>query len=391
MLLVGLYLFLVRVMATRYARHHIGWLLAGLGLALSIWYIAVVVGLWLEWWDLLGRFEPPMLRPAYARILIGGPTIVAPLLVLLAVGAIGGLGVSTTRRRVVIGALAVTTLGAVFLSGTRGAWLASAGALGVVGIGVYIVHRDQVQQFTRDRRAQLVAAVLVAFSALAILAFAPTLLDRLTNSGDGGRSYYFATAQRMFEDSPLVGQGPGNWAARRIVFSEAGEPDIYVAHPHNIYLGTLAESGLIGLAAGVAALLVIIWLIAGSLRGRDRSRQRWGFAATFVLVYLGISLMVDSFANLMVVITLAAVPFAVLDATSRKGIGDGWLSLGAKTRARIHVAMTVLVFASAMVAVLVLVRNRVTCPRPPASRDGHRSGRLDRGLCTGTGRSGRRP
>jgi O-antigen ligase len=356
LLLVALYLFLVRILAVPYAQARIGWLLAGLGILLSVTYIALVVGHWLEWWDLLGRAGPPMLRPAYTRMLIGGPTIVAPVLVLLAVGGAGGIGLSTRRRRVVVGALALATLTAVFLSGTRGAWLGLAGAMAVTGVGVYLAHRDELHRAARDRRVRVGAAVAIAVTAVGTLAFVPALLDRLSLAADGGRTYYAATALRMFVDSPLFGQGPGNWAARRMIFSEAVDPDISVAHPHNIYLLTLAETGLLGLLAGAAALVVVAWLVIGALRDHDRARQRWGFAATFVLVYLGTNALVDSFANLPVVIVLAAVPFAVLDASSRYSIGEQWLHLRARTRARIHATVTVLVLASAALAAIALVR-----------------------------------
>jgi O-antigen ligase len=355
-LLVVLYLFLVRILAIPYAQARIGWLLAGLGILLSVTYVALVVGHWLEWWDLLGRVDPPMLRPAYTRMLIGGPTIVAPVLVLLAAGGAGGTGLATGRRRLVVGTLALATLLAVFLSGTRGAWLALAGALVVTGVAVYLTRRDHVHRAARDGRLRAGAAVMLAILAVAMVVFIPALLDRLSIVADGGRTYYATTALRMFADAPLFGQGPGNWAARRMVFSEAGDPDISVAHPHNIYVLTLAESGLVGMLAGAAALVVLSWLIMRALRGHDPVRQRWAFAATFVLVYLSINATVDSFANLPVVIILAAIPVAVLDAGSRHGFGQRWLHVGARTRARIHATVTVSVFAAAALAVIALVR-----------------------------------
>ena len=46
--------------------------------------------------------------------------------------------------------------------------------------------------------------------------FLPGILARFETGGDGGRPVYYAVALRMFADSPLLGLGPGTWAARRV-------------------------------------------------------------------------------------------------------------------------------------------------------------------------------
>ena len=148
-----------------------------------------------------------MLRPAYTRMLIGGPTIVAPVLVLLAANAFGGLGFGTRARTITLGALAFTTALAVFLSGTRGAWLGLAVALVVVGGVAALMHRDRLSGLWADRRVRIGAVAVVVAGLVAVLIASPAILSRLDRGSDGGRAYYFATAQRMFEDAPLVGPG----------------------------------------------------------------------------------------------------------------------------------------------------------------------------------------
>lgn len=355
-LLIALYLLLVRVAATEFARKNIGAVLAFLGLIVSGVYIVLIVGHWLEWWDLIGRLSAPMLRPAYTRMLIGGPTIVAPVMILLWIGALAGVGFGTPRRRVTGGLLTVTTFTAVLLSGTRGAWLGLAVGLAVTGFVLLVLFRGRLRGFVADRRVRVGIVVAVGVGALAALAMAPALLDRLTRTSDGGRAYYIDTALRMFETSPLVGIGPGNWAARRIAFTEVGEPDIYVAHPHNIYMGTLAETGLLGAGAGVVALVAVLWLIVSALRSGSSGRQRWGLAGAFVLAYLAVALLVDSFANLPVVVALALLPIAFLDAASPVGITDRWTAVAEMHRKRVHASVTVFVFLGALLSVLALVR-----------------------------------
>ena len=49
----------------------------------------------------------------------------------------------------------------------------------------------------------------------------------------------------------MTGAGPGMWAASRIAYTLPSEGDEYVPLAHNLYLQTLGELGLVGLAAGV--------------------------------------------------------------------------------------------------------------------------------------------
>jgi O-antigen ligase len=355
-LLVALYLLLVRMLASEYVQARLGGLLAILGLVTSIAYIAVVIGRWQQWWELVGELTPPMLRPAYAGLIVGGPTVVPVVVVLLLAGAWAGLGWDTRGRRITLSILTVTSLTAVFLAGGRGSWLALAVAIVVVGGALLLTRRDAVRQLLADRRLRFTVAGLGVLAVGVGLVMLPGLVDRLNTGGDGGRAYYVATAMRMFEDAPLLGQGPGTWPALRIAYTLPGEPDIYVPHPHNIYALTLAETGLLGIAAGAIALLAVLWLVAVALRGVDDVRRRWALAAVFGLIYLGVASLLDSYANLPVVLLLAALPIASLDATSERGVTDRLLHVGEGAQRRIHATVTVVLFGAAAVAAVALVQ-----------------------------------
>ena len=74
------------------------------------------------------------------------------------------------------------------------------------------------------------------------------------------RLAHWVAALRMWEQEPWLGIGPGNYAAvypavRLPLWEEA------LGHAHNLYLNTLAESGLIGLTAFVAIglPLCLVW------------------------------------------------------------------------------------------------------------------------------------
>ena len=355
-LLVALYLLLVRALSFSYVQERIGGLMAMLGLVTSIAYIGVVVGRWLQWWELVGHLTPPMLRPAYAGLIVGGPTVVPVVVVLLMASAFAGLGWSTRGRRIILSVLAVTTLTSVFLSGGRGSWLALAVALVLVGVGILIANRHRLRGLLADRRVRIGLAAAGVIVVVAGLVMAPALLDRLNAGGDGGRAYYVTTAQRMFEDSPVLGQGPGTWPALRIAFTQPGEPDIYVPHPHNTYMLALAETGLVGVAAGVVALLAVLWLVAVAFREGEPVRRRWSAAAAFGLIYLAIASIVDSYANLPIVLLLAALPVATLDATSKRGVTDRLWQAAEGTATRVHALVTVALFVAAGISVVALFR-----------------------------------
>ena len=145
------------------------------------------------------------------------------------------------------------------------------------------------------------------------------MLTRL-GSGDGGRLEIWATALRMFGEAPLLGFGPGSWMIRRVAFTEPGELDWYQPHAHSQYFQTAAELGVVGLAAGVIAFGAVAWLLLGALRGGDPERRRWAWASVFGLTYLALNVFVDTH-TIPTVALLMGLPIAVLDATSRRGIG----------------------------------------------------------------------
>ena len=163
---------------------------------------------------------------------------------------------------------------------------------------------------------------MVGLAAIAaIILLGPILADRLLGAGDGGRPAYWASASRMFQDAPIAGLGPGNYAARRVAFLQPGELDYTVPHAHDIYLQTAAELGILGLLAGAVAAAAVLWLIWRSVRSRDHSRQTWAWATLFGLVYLVLVDVVDFYANLPGVVLLWVVPLAMLDGKTKHGLG----------------------------------------------------------------------
>jgi O-antigen ligase/tetratricopeptide (TPR) repeat protein len=321
-LLTALYLLLARIMALPYARARIGSLAAMLALVLGGAYVVMAFVLWVEWWGLIGELRIPPLRPMYLAMPWGGPSAVITVQILLAAAAAAGLGFSTRGARAVVTAVVILTGLVAVISGSRSGWLALAAALVIVAAlwTLSSARRDALAGALRTRRVQasLVGVGIIAI-AMAIVV-GPAILGRFVEGGDGGRPVYWATALRMLAESPVLGLGPGNWSARRMAYTEAGELDFYIPHAHDQVLETGAEFGIVGLAAGLVALVSVAWLIVGAVRGADPWRRRWAWAATFSLLYLAIATVVDSYTFPAILLPLA-IPIACLDATSSRAVG----------------------------------------------------------------------
>jgi O-antigen ligase len=328
-LLTALYLLLARILALPYARARIGGLAAILGLVLGLAYIGWVLLLWVEWWGLVGRLQPPPLRPLYLGLTWGNPSAVLTVEVLLLLIAAAGLGSATRGARLTLAALSLVTLLVVVMSGSRAGWLALAGAAVLVG-GLWLLRSMWLGRATRqeaigralaDRRVRVGIVAGVAVLGILAVVFAPGILSRFQDGGDGGRLVYYSVALRMFADAPVLGLGPGTWAARRIAYTEPGELDFYIPHAHNVYLHTAAELGVVGLLVGAIILACVGWLILRAALGEDPARRRWAWAAGFGLVYLGLHSLFDYYSNMPAVLLLAAIPIATLDATADRRLG----------------------------------------------------------------------
>jgi O-antigen ligase len=245
-LLTALYLLLVRIMALPYARARIGGLMAVLALVLGVAYVAWSVILWVEWWGLVGEIRMPPLRPAHLGMTWGSPSVVLTVQVLMTAAAIGGLGLATRAARLTALVLVLLLAAVAIMSGSRSGWLSLSGAVVIVG-GLALLDsrgRELLAKGTGSRPVRLALVPILAIGILVAVVFGPTMIDRFAGYGDGGRPTYWATAIRMFEDAPLLGQGPGTWMVRRVAFTEPGELDLYQPWHHERLRVTPGLTGL---------------------------------------------------------------------------------------------------------------------------------------------------
>ncbi len=314
----ALYLLLVRLLAHPFFRPRLGGAAVLLTLSTGACYLALVLRDWIDWWSAVGRLTVPPLRPASESLTYGNPSAVATMMLLLCAASLAYLGAGTVRRRLLDALLLALTAAVVLLTGSRGAWLGSAIAVGALGLLLLLLpeSRSALRRLaaTRAVRSAALAVVLVVIAIGLVLL--PSLLARLTANTLTSRLSFYVSALRMFASAPLLGSGPGTWVARRAAFTDPSGVDMYIPHAHDIYLQTLAEFGLLGALVGAVVVATLAWLVLGAIRGSDPVRRRYGWGAGFALVFLAGLQLVDFYANMPAVFFALALTVGVLDATS---------------------------------------------------------------------------
>lgn len=114
------------------------------------------------------------------------------------------------------------------------------------------------------------------------------------------RIAHWVAALRMWEQAPWLGVGPGNYATvyPLVRLPRWEEP---LGHAHNIYLNTLAETGVIGLGSYVLLWVVILGWLWRQQRVASQQQDTWSAAlAVGILGVVGHSLVHNVFDNLFV-------------------------------------------------------------------------------------------
>lgn len=204
-------------------------------------------------------------------------------------------------------ALAVTAFGltsiALFLSLSRGAWIAVAAAL----VLTTVIRSKHAAVF-----AFTLALLLVFVVLLGQLSLIPDVVsERFSGVGDYfgfidvrgvtvndanfalvERMAHWQAAWGMFQDHPLFGIGIGNYASAYPAYALPHWDDP-LGHAHNYYLNVLAETGLVGFGAYLAMWIAIFWAAWRSLRSTSGLAQFTAAGLFGVLVALSVHNLFD--------------------------------------------------------------------------------------------------
>jgi O-antigen ligase len=164
------------------------------------------------------------------------------------------------RRKTAAGLSFLGIIG-LLSSNSRGAWMGLAAAVAVLTLMGYLRARYLLIG------TALVVAILYVLNALNLAAF-----SHASEFGDetiGTRIQLWRGGFLMFFNYPLIGIGWMNFASRISAFIDWRE--LPTDHAHNIYLSTLAETGLIGFILLFAPIAIVFRRSAKSCRSDTAS------------------------------------------------------------------------------------------------------------------------
>ena len=208
---------------------------------------------------LQGRAWPRLPIPELNANLAGG---------LLAMLWFCGLGVAVVGFRSVIrwqrwlwgvgGVVAsvVIALG-LFLTTSRGAWLAAAGGAGLAAVWVLAAGLTRRAGWSRAQRLALTMS-MVAVLSMAWLAAAFQWVQSSVFDQDGSiavRATLYSESLLLARDYLFTGAGTGTFPVIHSTYALLIHVPAMI-HVHNVYLHILVEQGLLGLAALLATLLI---------------------------------------------------------------------------------------------------------------------------------------
>jgi O-antigen ligase/tetratricopeptide (TPR) repeat protein len=233
---------------------------------------------------------------------------VAPLITVIIGWA---LTVRRTDYRKALWLLAGMLLIVLLLTSTRGGFLSFG-----VGIGVFLlIYASQRFDNLRQMATRVLPVVAVVAVVITLAIVAITQQRGGGAKGDSVRVDFVESAVEMFIDYPTFGVGPGNYGR---AFREYRTPEIardQYASSHNLYLNMAAETGILGLVAGLwtGGLLVKTWWQTWKMQSSRERKLRVG-ATIAAIIGVGAHSLVDFF-----VLSSIVMPFLFLLAYSVTG------------------------------------------------------------------------
>jgi tetratricopeptide (TPR) repeat protein len=216
---------------------------------------------------------------------------VAPLVTLTAAWA---LTASRRDYRRVLWGMCVLLAGILFFTFSRGGLLSVLTAVGFVVVMRLVQNRQVIQRVP----ARVLLGGAFGLAAIGVVGFVILSISSSSSrvAGDEGRLDMWRSAVSMTHNRPLTGVGAGLFGR---AFRDYRNPDAVqdkLAAAHNIYLNTLAETGLPGILVCIWLALVFVRLWYRNWKNEASPVRRLRLEAAFgALLGLGVHSLVDAF------------------------------------------------------------------------------------------------
>jgi putative inorganic carbon (HCO3(-)) transporter len=288
------------------------------GIELASWYfgLGIVPGTQVGW-IASGQIIPPLSQIPTVSMAMGISTLLASYVApLITVSITWAITVKGRDYRFVLWVLAILLAVILLLTRSRGGFLSIA-----VGLGAFAtLQAIQVPRITRLIAPKLLLGVSGLVGMGVVVAFVALTFSRGdSGNSNAGRLDMWRSAIAMTGDNPVLGVGYGMFGR---AFRDYRDPNIAqdkLASAHNVYLNTLAETGIVG-------ALIASWLLFVCVRSAwqnwqnapDRPKQIRIEGAVCALVGLGVHSVVDVFSVtpiVLLVLVLIAYVITPLPAT----------------------------------------------------------------------------
>lgn len=202
-----------------------------------------------------------------------------------------------SKKTYIFGIAGVIFAFMIFLTGSRGVWLA--GAVSITGA---LIHSAITR---RRRRISLLFLILIAVCGASAVAIFPQVRYRINRTGTDDPSYIYRKnmaimAVEIIADQPITGIGPGGVPYAKEYYDLMEERNLPVEtgylvkkHLHDLYLHITAEFGIPGLIILIGIFGTLLWIAISAIRSAKGLEKGISYGFLWAIIAVGVGEILD--------------------------------------------------------------------------------------------------